>query len=207
VKEARHVAASSRTDPAPDLTTPSLAELLSDAQSRPGSDLDKLPRRLSPSRASDFVQCPQKFYYKTICKLSEPQSVQTVRGTLVHEACERIFDHPEGQRTPELAIGYLRPAWAQMTDPDHNPDGHPDGSEERVRDIERARSYLEAVPAGSELEAEMFAFAETQVRNWFEMERVNNFSPTTVMMPDGSVVDGRELHVSHDLSGEVNVHG
>jgi putative RecB family exonuclease len=72
---------------------------------------------LSPSRAKDFLQCPRLFFYKTILGLKTPPSEATLRGTLAHYAFERIFDHPVGERGPEVALGYTDAAWSVVTEP------------------------------------------------------------------------------------------
>ena len=193
-------------DGADDASVLDLIALVAAARARGGSDMDHLPGRLSPSRASDFVQCPQLFYYKTICGITEPSTVQNARGTLAHGAFERIFDHPAGERTPDLAVSYLRPTWEEMTNTDLDETECPIDSKERDRQLARAADYLRLAPKGSDTEAEIFAFAERCVRNWFNIERVNNFSPTQVEMPAGTVVDGRELHVAAEMFG-VTLHG
>lgn len=171
-----------------------------------GNDMDRLPKRLSPSRASDYAQCPTLFYFKTIVGLREPATIATTRGTLAHAAFERIFDHPEGQRTIELAQSYIAPAWEQMTSTDLDPQECPPGSKEEARALESARDYRRLAPAGSAAEAELLASAKDMVANWFLMERVNNFSPTGLELPDGTVIDGREFHAAAEMFG-VNVHG
>lgn len=111
-----------------------------------------LPERLSPSRTSDYKQCPAKFYFKTIKKLPTAATVDQVRGTLAHEAFEKIFDHPRGERTPDVAVTYVRPAWEELL-----ADGKHD--------------HLEVF--GEQLVAE----AEALVRNWFSIEDPNRFEP------------------------------
>ena len=47
---------------------------------------------MSPSRASDFMQCPLLYRFRVIDKLPESPSAAASRGTLVHSVLERIFD-------------------------------------------------------------------------------------------------------------------
>jgi putative RecB family exonuclease len=114
---------------------------------------DKLPVRLSPSRASDFLQCPAKFYFKTILRLPSPSTAAQLRGTLTHAACERIFDHPRAERTVDLAVSYVRPAW--------------DG------DLAADERYANLV---DEIE-DIIAEAERMVRSWFGVENPTRFDP------------------------------
>src|SRR4051812_47687615 len=69
---------------------------------------------LSPSRAGDFMSCPLLFRYRTIDRLPEGSSPDAVRGTLVHQVLEDIFDLPAAERTPEAAHRLLEPAWRQL---------------------------------------------------------------------------------------------
>lgn len=60
--------------------------------------------RLSPSRASDFKQCPQLYKFRVIDKLPEPRSRAMLQGTIVHHILENLFEQPPDQRTLQLAI-------------------------------------------------------------------------------------------------------
>ena len=60
-------------------------------------------KKLSPSRASDFQNCPLLFRYRTIDRLPEPPSIDALRGTLIHETLEKIFDLASVDRTQESA--------------------------------------------------------------------------------------------------------
>ena len=69
---------------------------------------------LSPSRASDFMQCPLLYRFRVIDKLPEPPSPAAARGTLVHSVLERIFDVEAPQRTLEHALSLVPHAWEDM---------------------------------------------------------------------------------------------
>ena len=69
---------------------------------------------LSPSRAGDFLSCPLLYRYRTIDRLPEGSSPEAVRGTLVHQVLEEIFDLPSAERTPAAAHALLEPAWAVL---------------------------------------------------------------------------------------------
>jgi putative RecB family exonuclease len=69
---------------------------------------------LSPSRAGDFLSCPLLYRYRTIDRLPERSSPDAVRGTLVHQVLEDIFDLPAAERTPTVAHTLLEPAWAKL---------------------------------------------------------------------------------------------
>src|SRR2546423_6159004 len=59
---------------------------------------------LSPSRASDFKSCPQRFKFRVVDRLPEAPSVYTARGTLVHAALEDLFLLTPAERTLAVAL-------------------------------------------------------------------------------------------------------
>ncbi|NYE03205.1 putative RecB family exonuclease [Kineosphaera limosa] len=69
---------------------------------------------LSPSRASDFMQCPLLYRFRVLDKLPESATPAMARGTLVHAVLERLFDLPARQRTREAAGGLLPGQWERM---------------------------------------------------------------------------------------------
>ncbi len=71
---------------------------------------------LSPSRASDFMQCPLLYRFRVVDKLPEPAVPAMVRGTLVHAVLERLFDLPAQERTRGAAAGLLPGQWSRMVD-------------------------------------------------------------------------------------------
>lgn len=73
-----------------------------------------MPPALSPSRASDFMQCPLLYRFRVIDKLPEPATPAMARGTLVHAVLERLFDLPASQRTRDAAGDLLPGQWTQM---------------------------------------------------------------------------------------------
>jgi putative RecB family exonuclease len=71
---------------------------------------------LSPSRASDFMQCPLLYRFRVIDKLPEPPSPAAARGTLVHSVLERLFDLPAAGRTLEAAAALVEPQWSALVE-------------------------------------------------------------------------------------------
>lgn len=69
---------------------------------------------LSPSRAGDFMRCPQLYKYRAIDKLPEPQSAAAARGTLVHAVLEWLYEQPRPARTLQAAWARLPTAWAAL---------------------------------------------------------------------------------------------
>ncbi|HEX5533430.1 MAG TPA: PD-(D/E)XK nuclease family protein [Actinomycetales bacterium] len=73
---------------------------------------------LSPSRASDFMQCPLLYRFRVVDRLPEPPSPEAVRGTVVHAVLERLFDLPSEGRHPEAARQLLPGEWQRLLDSD-----------------------------------------------------------------------------------------
>src|SRR5690625_3564537 len=71
-------------------------------------------RSLSPSRARDFMQCPLLYRFRTVDELPEPPSSAALRGTLVHQVLEDIFELPAVSRTVERARELVGPAWEDL---------------------------------------------------------------------------------------------
>jgi putative RecB family exonuclease len=77
-------------------------------------DEPRAPASLSPSRASDFMNCPLLYRFRVIDKLPQRPSSAATRGTVVHSVLERLFDLPAVERTPEQASTMLRPEWDKL---------------------------------------------------------------------------------------------
>lgn len=67
--------------------------------------------RLSPSRVSDFTNCPQLYKYRSIDKLPEPPSIDAERGTLVHTVLHDLFESPANERNLTKASELLPSRW------------------------------------------------------------------------------------------------
>ena len=72
------------------------------------------PASLSPSRASDFMQCPLLYRFRVIDKLPEKPSEAATRGTLVHAVLERLFDAPAVERTAPRAKSLIPAQWDRL---------------------------------------------------------------------------------------------
>lgn len=69
------------------------------------------PPVLSPSSIGTFNQCPLKFKYEKIDKRYGPGSLETVRGSFVHEILEYLFKRPAEERTLETAKAVAKDRW------------------------------------------------------------------------------------------------
>jgi putative RecB family exonuclease len=92
--------------------------------------MDSALLKLSPSRVTDFKNCPQLFKYRAIDGLAEPVSGPAAKGSLVHAVLERLFEEDPEARTPERAEELLGLLWDQVKDePEFRPDGMDDDHE------------------------------------------------------------------------------
>jgi putative RecB family exonuclease len=69
---------------------------------------------LSPSRASDYKQCPQMYKLKSIDRIPTEPTVHQARGTTAHLALERLFRNDAPDRTPERLYDLFREAWVEL---------------------------------------------------------------------------------------------
>lgn len=123
---------------------------------------------LSPSRASDYQQCPLLFRLRVIDRLPEPPSPAALRGTLVHAVLERLFDRPAGQRTPDAAADLLAPVWAELVAADP-----------------RATDVLDETG-----EDGWFAAARALLETYFTLEDPNRLEPAERELPVRLVTEG-----------------
>lgn len=131
--------------------------------------------RLSPSRASDFKQCPQLYKFKVIDRLEEPPSRATLQGTIVHHALERLFDLPAAERTVSAALSRLPSSITAHAD-------------ELV-----ALAAAEATETGPDedvVRAEIEKFAGDMIEAYFELENPALIDPVA-----------RELRVTGEFNG------
>ncbi|WP_158883904.1 RecB family exonuclease [Amycolatopsis anabasis] len=70
---------------------------------------------LSPSRASDFKQCPLLYRFRAVDRLPEAPTKAQLRGTLVHAVLEKLFALPQADRVPDRAKELLEPAWSELS--------------------------------------------------------------------------------------------
>lgn len=131
--------------------------------------------RLSPSKIGTFRACPQSFAFRYVEGLDEPADRFMIRGTLVHEVCERLFDLRGPDRCEATAIALLHRLWERMVD----------------REPELRALFRDADDA-----TDWMASAETLVRTWFGLERPLELQVEAcelfveTQLPDGPVLAG-----------------
>lgn len=110
--------------------------------------------RLSPSRVSDFTNCPKLYKYRNIDLLPQPPSIDAERGTLVHSVLHDLFDAPAADRNLANATLLLPGIW--QTQLAAKPDLAPLISDEKEW-LDRANALL---------------------ANYFELEKPETFEPS-----------------------------
>ncbi len=161
---ARHTVLNVSTDTSTETTT----------AGSPDAAAGPLPGRsatLSPSRASDFIQCPLLYRFRVIDRLPSPPSAAAARGTLVHSVLERLFDLPAAQRTPDAAAALVAPQWQRLVETDPELAAMIEADESRTEDS-------------------WFAEAVQLINTWFVLEDPTRLEPAE-----------RELYVEADLDG------
>jgi putative RecB family exonuclease len=129
---------------------------------------------LSPSRASDFKQCPLLYRFRAVDKLPSPPSPAAARGTLVHAVLERLFDLPASERTPAAAESLLAPQWQALVDEEPE---------------------LAEMIAGDErlTEATWFSDAQALIETWFTLEDPTRLEPSERELSVETEIDGLTL--------------
>lgn len=136
------------------------------------------PTSLSPSRASDFMQCPLLYRFRVIDKLPEKPSPAATRGTLVHAVLERMFDDPAADRTVPRARAMVPGQW------------------DRLLAAKPELAELFAQDAGGEQLAQWLSEAESLVERWFTLEDPTRLEPAE-----------RELFVETELESGLRLRG
>ena len=126
---------------------------------------------LSPSRASDFKQCPLLYRFRVIDRLPSPPSPAAARGTLVHAVLERLFDLPAAERAATAAGGLV-----------------PAGGEGAGAQEPELAGLLDADDDGAS--DAWFAQAVGLVERWFTLEDPTRLEPAE-----------RELYVEAEVDG------
>ncbi|MBQ1110791.1 PD-(D/E)XK nuclease family protein [Streptomyces sp. Tu10] len=136
------------------------------------------PSSLSPSRASDFMQCPLLYRFRVIDKLPEKPSEAATRGTLVHAVLERLFDAPAADRTAPRARALIPGQW------------------DRLLESKPELTGLFAGDVEGERLTRWLGEAERLVDRWFSLEDPTRLEPAE-----------RELFVETELESGLRLRG
>jgi putative RecB family exonuclease len=144
---------------------------------------------LSPSRASDFKQCPLLYRFRAIDRLPEPASTAQVRGSVVHAALEQLYGLPADQRGRDTAMTLVGPAWDQVVA----------AQPELAAEIEPA------------LRAELLEEARALLSGYYRLEDPTRFDPQSceqrveVELEDGTLLRGFVDRIDVAPTGELRV--
>jgi putative RecB family exonuclease len=144
---------------------------------------------LSPSRASDFKQCPLLYRFRAIDRLPEPSSQAQVRGSVVHGALERLYALPAASRVPETAMTLVEPAW---------------------EDVAAARPEF-ASEIAPELQEHLLAEVRALLSGYYRLEDPTRFDPESceqrveVELADGTLLRGFIDRIDVAATGELRV--
>lgn len=153
---------------------------------------DDAPTRrpaLSPSRASDFKQCPLLYRLRAIDRLPEPSSPAQVRGSVVHGALERLYALPAASRVPDTAMTLVEPAWEEVAA------AHPEFADEFA----------------PELRAKLLDEARVLLSGYYRLEDPTRFDPESceqrveVELADGTLLRGFVDRIDVAVTGEMRV--
>lgn len=146
---------------------------------------------LSPSRAGDFMTCPLLYRFRVVDRIPEKPSQAAVRGTVVHQVLEDLFDLPADQRTLATAQSLLPAAWDAV----------------RAED-EAAATELFETP---EEAAAWLATAEPLLESYFRLEDPRTLEPAErelrieTTLDDGLVLRGYVDRLDRNAAGETRV--
>ncbi len=144
---------------------------------------------LSPSRASDFKQCPLLYRFRAIDRLPEPSSPAQVRGTVVHGALERLYALPAASRGPDTALTLIEPAWQELAA----------SRPELADDLDTA------------LRAQLLDEARALLSGYYRLEDPTRFDPESceqrveVELSDGTLLRGFVDRIDVAATGEMRV--
>ena len=145
---------------------------------------------LSPSRASDFKQCPLLYRFRAVDRLPEKPTRAQIRGTVVHSVLERLFGLPANERVPDTAKELLGPAW---------------------QDLLAERSELSELFEQEEDLTEWLASAEGMLTSYFGLEDPRRLEPEAcellveAELPSGMLLRGYIDRLDVAPTGEIRV--
>ena len=160
-----------------------------DQQEVPARPTERRRPALSPSRASDFKQCPLLYRFRAIDRLPEPPSTAQLRGSVVHAALEQLYALPAPDRVPETARSLVAPAWDRIVA----------AQPELADDIDPA------------VRAELLEEARALLSGYYRLEDPTRFEPESceqrveVELADGTLLRGFVDRIDVAPTGEMRV--
>lgn len=146
---------------------------------------------LSPSRAGDFMTCPLLYRFRVVDRIPEKPSPAAVRGTVVHQVLEDLFDLPAAERTVERATSMLPAAWEQV----------------QSDEVDLAAALFDS----PEEAQEWLASAVPLVESYFRLENPTTLEPAErelrveTTLEDGLVLRGFVDRLDRNAAGDTRV--
>jgi putative RecB family exonuclease len=144
--------------------------------------------QLSPSRISDYQQCPALYKYRAIDKLVERPGLDALRGSLVHLILEKVFKNPPTQRDFITAVSLTKICWEDLL------------KEEPelicALDVNIAFPLTEFIQISDERLDVLFEEVKTLVANYYSLEDPSKIQPKST-----------EELIEFDLSENLKIKG
>ena len=101
------------------------------------------PKALSPSSIMEFKKCPQSFLCQYLYNIKQPKSLALAKGSMCHDALDKLFDLEQGDRTLENLKNLLRVSWSgnRLTDTYRDLFEISSDNGETVRDVKAEREW------------------------------------------------------------------
>ncbi|MBB4683622.1 RecB family exonuclease [Amycolatopsis jiangsuensis] len=163
------------------------------ATSPPDAPVRRRPA-LSPSRASDFKQCPLLYRFRAVDRLPEVPTRAQLRGTLVHAVLERLFALPAAERVAPRAKELLEPTWAELSET--SPEWTELFAESEPGQVDDSQQAGSSGRNGTPEVTAWLASAEKLLDSYFELEDPRRLEP-----------EACELHVEIELGSGVRLRG
>lgn len=149
---------------------------------------------MSPSRASDFKQCPLLYRFRAVDRLPEVPTRAQLRGTLVHAVLERLFALPAAERVAPRAKELLEPTWAELSET--SPEWTELFAESEPGQVDDSQQAGSSGRNGTPEVTAWLASAEKLLDSYFELEDPRRLEP-----------EACELHVEIELGSGVRLRG
>ena len=145
---------------------------------------------LSPSRAGDFMTCPLLYRFRVLDRIPEKPSAAAMRGTLVHQVLDDLFDLPAEERTLRSATSMIPAAWDTVQAED---------------------SAATELFASAEEAAQWLATAEPLLETYFRLEDPRSLEPAErelrveATLDDGLVLRGYVDRLDRNARGDLRI--
>lgn len=125
--------------------------------------------QLSPSRISDFQQCPALYKYRAIDKIVERPGIDALRGSLVHLVLEKMFANQPQNRSFEETVLTIEECFNELLKDEP----------ELVCALDENIKFplVEDVAAPIEKVQHLFNEAKTLIANYFGLEDPSKIQP------------------------------